>query len=222
VVEVKITYLAHSCFLITAADGIRILMDPYESGSYDGAVQYGPVREAADLVLISHDTHPDHAASDSIPGSPTVIKQPGEAEVKGIKIDGIATFHDPSGGRERGPNTVFNFEVDGLKICHLGDLGHVLNADQMEAIGRPDVLMVPVGGYFTIDANEAAQVVRQLNPRITIPMHFKTEKLGFPIAGREEFLATQGNVVQTGESEVEVIAGELGDERRVIVLDPSL
>ncbi|MFC2076586.1 MBL fold metallo-hydrolase [candidate division KSB1 bacterium] len=218
----KITYLAHSCFLITSADGTRILMDPYESGSYDGAVQYGPVQEAADLVLISHDTHPDHAASDTISGSPTVIKQPGEAEVKGIKVDGIATFHDSSGGRERGPNTVFTFEVDGLTVCHLGDLGHVLNAEQAEAVGRPDILMVPVGGYFTIDADEAAQVVRQLDPKIVIPMHFKTDKLGFPIAGREKFLETQENVVLTGESELEITAGELADERRIIALDAKL
>ena len=109
-----------------------------------------------------------------------------------------------------------------MTVCHLGDLGHVLEAHQAEAIGRPDILMVPVGGYFTIDADEAAQVVRQLKPKIVIPMHFKTEKLGFPIAGREGFLETQDNVVLTGESEVDILAGELGDERRIIALDAKL
>jgi L-ascorbate metabolism protein UlaG (beta-lactamase superfamily) len=199
-----------------------VLTDPYESGSYDGAVKYDPVRVQADVVLISHDTHPDHADADSLPGSPVVVKAVGPTEAGGLKVNGIATYHDASHGRDRGPNTVFTFEMDGVKVCHLGDLGHLLTAGQLAAIGKPDVVFIPVGGYFTIDAAEATKVVNQLGPTVVIPMHFKTPKLDFPVAGPEEFLKGKANVEKPGTSEVEISSADLGAERRIVLLDPSL
>jgi len=217
----KITYLAHSCFLITAADGTKILTDPYKAGCYGGAVKYDPIRETVDIAVVSHD-HDDHAGVDDLPGSPAVVRGPGEKVEKGITFKGVSTYHDPNQGKDRGTNTVFIFEVDHMVLCHLGDLGHVLNLDQVKAIGKPDILFLPVGGYFTIDAREAAKVMEQLNPDIAIPMHFKTPKIDFPIAGYQDFTRDAEGVELTGKSELEITPSDIKDRRRIIVLEPKL
>jgi len=215
----KIKWLGHSSFLITSRAGVSILTDPYKSGSYEGAVGYGKITDAADIVLVSHD-HDDHNSVESVPGSPVVLKGPGEHESKGIKFRGVETYHDKSQGKERGKNTVFVFDVDGVKVCHLGDLGHTVGKETCSKIGKVDVLLVPVGGFFTIDAAEATAVAEALDPRIVIPMHFKTEKLGFPIAGVDGFLKGKQSVKRQGSAEIE-LAGVEG-ERQIVVLDHAL
>ncbi|HJX13604.1 MAG TPA: MBL fold metallo-hydrolase, partial [Dehalococcoidales bacterium] len=122
----------------------------------------------------------------------------------------------------RGKNTVFCLEIDGLNVCHAGDLGHVLTEAQVKAVGRVDVLMVPVGGYFTIDAKNAAKVCEQLKPRVIIPMHFKSDKIGFPISGVEDFLKSKSNVTRVGSSEIEISAASLPASARIMVLKQSL
>ncbi len=216
----KIKWLGHAAFLFTAADGTKVLTDPYVPGAYDGAVGYGKIQETVDVVTVSH-SHPDHSGAGGLPGSPLVISEPGERSVKGIKVFGLATFHDRSQGKERGKNIVFVYEVDGLRLVHLGDLGHIPDRATVQALGQVDVLLVPVGGVFTIDAREAQEVVRLLKPRVVIPMHYKTQRLGFQIAGVDEFLKLCPEVRRIGSSEVEVLPATLPTGTETWVLNPA-
>jgi L-ascorbate metabolism protein UlaG (beta-lactamase superfamily) len=212
----KIKYLAHASFLITSDSGLRIITDPYAAG---GGIKHGEIKETADIVTISHEHH-DHNNAGAIGGNPKVVRS--GAEVKGIKIKAVPTAHDDKGGGQRGKNTIFCFEVDGVKVCHCGDLGHVLTDEQVKAIGGVDVLMIPVGGFFTVDAGTAHKVIDQLKPKVAIPMHYKTEKLDFPIAGVDEFIKGKGNVTRPGDSEIELKAGSLPAATRIVVLKQSL
>lgn len=215
----KVKWLGHSSFLITSGSGVKILTDPYKSGSYEGAVGYGEIQDTADVVLVSHE-HDDHNSVESVPGTPTVVKGPGEHEASGMKFKGVATYHDRAQGKERGDNTVFVFDVDGFTVCHLGDLGHVISEEEVAELGKVDVLLVPVGGFFTIDAGEATSVVNAVNPGMVIPMHYKTEKLGFPIDGVEKFLQGKGRVKKHGSSEIDVTQVEGAGQ--IVLLEHAL
>ena len=212
----KVRWLGHASFLITSDSGTRIITDPYVVGS---GIKYGEIKEAADVVTVSHD-HFDHNNVASVGGNPQVVKEPVEA--KGIKFEGVATHHDASGGSERGNNTIFSMDIDGVKVCHLGDLGHPLNDQQVADIGKVDVLLIPVGGFFTIDAKVASEVCDRLNPRVIIPMHYKNEKLDFPISGVDDFLVGKGSVRKLDSSEAEFKAGALPAETEIVVLKPAL
>ena len=217
----KLKYLGHACFLATAADGTKVLMDPYRSGAFGNAIRYGPIEETVDIVLTSHD-HEDHGWVQDLPGSPAVFKREGAREAKGIAIRGIAAFHDSSAGSQRGKNIIFCFTMDGVRICHCGDLGHVLSDEQAKEIGAVDVLLVPVGGFFTIDARGADQVVQKLQPKITIPMHYKTSKANMPIALVDDFLKGKTNARHHGSPEIEITPETLPSEPQIIVLPPFL
>jgi len=212
----KIKWLGHASFLITSDSGVRIITDPYGA---DDRLHYSEINESADIATVSHE-HFDHGNVAAVKGNPQVVK--GDTEVKGITFRGIPTFHDAAGGRERGKNTVLCFEVDGVKVCHFGDLGHGLTAAQVMQIGAVDVVLLPVGGFYTIDARVASQISGQLKPRVVIPMHFKNNKCAFPIAGVEEFLHGKKDVNQPGASEVEFKAGKLPEATQIIVLKPAL
>jgi L-ascorbate metabolism protein UlaG (beta-lactamase superfamily) len=212
----KVRWLGHASFLITSDNGTRIITDPYIAGS--SGIKYGEINEAADVVTVSHD-HFDHNNVDSVRGNPQVIKEPTEA--KGIKFEGVATYHDASEGSERGNNTIFCMDIDGVKVCHLGDLGHPLSDQQVADIGKIDVLLIPVGGFFTIDAKVASEVSDRLHPNVIIPMHYKNEKLDFPIAGVDDFLEGKGNVRKMDSSEIELKAGALPTENEIVVLKPA-
>jgi len=212
----KIKYLAHAAFLITSDSGFKIITDPYTAG---GGIKHGEIKETADVVTISHE-HGDHNNSGVIKGNPQVLREAGM--VRGIKFKAVPAAHDNQGGKQRGKNIIFCFEVDGVKVCHCGDLGHELNAEQVKATGAVDVLMIPVGGFFTIDAKTATRVGEQLKPKVIIPMHFKTEKLDFPIASADEFTRGQGNVTHVNGSEIELKAGNLPAATQIMVLKPSL
>jgi L-ascorbate metabolism protein UlaG (beta-lactamase superfamily) len=120
----KIKWYGHAAFLITSDQGVKIITDPYESGAYGGQLGYGKISDQADIVLTSHD-HADHNDTKSLPGAPQIIKGSGSRMVKEIPFKGVSTYHDPSKGSERGTNTIFTFTVDGMRVCHLGDLGHI-------------------------------------------------------------------------------------------------
>ena len=212
----KVRWLGHASFLITSDSGTRIITDPYVVGS---GIKYGEINEAADVVTVSHD-HFDHNNVASVGGNPQVVKVP--LDGKGIKIERVATHHDASGGSERGNNTIFSMDIDGVKVCHLGDLGHPLNDQQVADIGKVDVLLIPVGGFFTIDAKVASEVCDRLNPRVIIPMHYKNEKLDFPISGVDDFLEGKGSVRKLDSSEAEFKAGALPAETEIVVLKPAL
>ena len=214
----KIKWLGHSCFLITSKDGTRVITDPYAVG---GGINYSPIEETADVVVVSHG-HGDHSNVSAVQGQPEVVRGDGTKTAKGIQFKGVATYHDASQGKQRGPNTVFCFTLDGIKLCHLGDLGHVLDPEQVAAIDAVDILLVPVGGYFTIDASGASQVCNQLKPKVVIPMHFKTPKCAYPIAGVEDFLRGKKDVRRVGGSEVDVEQEKLPAATEIVLLQPAL
>jgi L-ascorbate metabolism protein UlaG (beta-lactamase superfamily) len=217
VAAVRITYFGHSCFLVEAQDQTRVILDPYRHGSYDGAVKYAPVDEPADVVLVSHD-HPDHSASDTIPGKPRIFMHPVGERVGSVSITGIQTAHDEAGGKQRGKSTVCILDDGDLRLVHLGDLGHLLDQATIKKIGAVDVLLIPVGGYFTIDYQTAAAVADALAPSIVIPMHYKTPKIDFPIAPADAFLRTQNAVQHNQGPTLEVTKATLPGERTAIVL----
>ena len=212
----RIKWLGHSAFLITSDTGKRIITDPYAPGEN---IHYGEIKESADIVTTSH-AHFDHNNAAAVSGNPEVVR--GTTEVKGTKFRGIPTYHDKNAGKDRGSNTIFNFEVDGMKVCHLGDLGHPLSDKQAAELGKVDILLIPVGGFYTIDAAVASLICDQLKPRIVIPMHFKTEKLDFPITGVDEFLKGKKDISQPNANEAIFKSGELPANTRVIVLKPAL
>ena len=214
----KIKFLGHATFVITSDAGIKIITDPYETSP---DLTYGEITESADIVTVSHG-HFDHGNVAAVKGNPEVVRRAGRTKAKGIEVKGIASYHDNAKGRLRGSNIIFCFELDGVRVCHLGDLGHLLEGKQVEEVGTVDILLIPVGGYYTIDAKAATQVCSQLKPRVIIPMHYKTEK-GLPeIAGVDEFIKGKNNVTRQDSSEVEFEQGELPATSQIIVLKPAL
>ena len=212
----KVKWLGHASFMITSDTGTRIITDPYETKD---TLAYGEIGEAADIVTVSHE-HGDHNNAAAVSGNPKVVKS--TTEVKGIKFKGVPTYHDDAQGKNRGNNTIFCFEVDGVKVCHLGDLGHSLSDKEAAELGKIDVLLIPVGGFYTIDAAAASRICDQLKPGVIIPMHFRNDKCTFPIAVVDEFLKGKGNVTQADTSEVEFKAGEFTADTQIIVLKPAL
>jgi L-ascorbate metabolism protein UlaG (beta-lactamase superfamily) len=186
----KITYRGHATFVLESGQ-TTLLIDPF-----DEQVGYPMDKVQAGFVLVSHE-HGDHNNVALAEGRPRIMRGLVEGKwrtvketVDGIAISSVPTYHDDTKGTQRGRNTVFIVEAEGLRVVHLGDLGHPLDGEAAKAIGRPDVLMVPVGGHFTVDAAQAHAAVARLRPGIVIPMHYKTEvNTGWPIATIDPFLA---------------------------------
>jgi L-ascorbate metabolism protein UlaG (beta-lactamase superfamily) len=214
----KIKLLGHSCFLVTSKGGVRIITDPYAVG---GDINYAPINETADIVVVSHG-HNDHSNVSAVQGKPEVVKGDGTKTAKGIQFKGITAYHDASQGTQRGLNTIFCFTIDDIKLCHLGDLGHVLSPGQVNEIGAVDILFIPVGGFYTIDASVASQVCDKLKPKVVIPMHFKTPRCAYPIAGVEDFLKGKKNVRKVMGSEVEFERERLPTATEIVLLQPAL
>lgn len=216
----KIRWLGHSAFVLTSGSGTKVLTDPYRSGSYEGAVGYKPITEAVQVVTSSH-SHDDHFCLDGLPEGFECITTSGRHDASGISIEGIKTYHDENKGKDRGRNIIYVIEIDGIRVCHLGDLGHELSEEEIATIGRVDVLLAPVGGLFTIGPKEALGIMRALSPAVTIPMHFKTDVLGFPIRPVEDFLSLVGESERPGATEIEIEKDAMGSGR-VVVLDHEL
>ncbi|HEV8339396.1 MAG TPA: MBL fold metallo-hydrolase [bacterium] len=200
----ELTYFGHASFLLTAGDGTMILIDPFDDQPGYPAPDISPT-----AVSVSHE-HFDHNHVATAKGKPKVLRGltdggKGWAKVDerlgAVRVTTVPTFHDPTKGSQRGRNSVFIYEVDGLRIVHAGDLGHTLDPDQIKAIGRPDVLMIPVGGFYTIGPQEADAVVAALTPRVVIPMHYKTEvNEGWSIGTIDEFTKGKRSVSRKGRS----------------------
>ena len=212
----KIKWLGHASFMITSETGTKIITDPYVTAEN---LNYGEIKESADIVTVSHE-HGDHSNVSGVRGNPEAVR--GTAKVKGVEFKAISTYHDDSGGSQRGRNTIFCFEVDEVGVCHLGDLGHPLNDKQTAELGSVDILLIPVGGFYTIDAKVASQLCDRLKPKVIIPMHFKNDKCAFPIAGVDEFLQGKEDVSRLDASEVEFKQGELPASTQTVVLKPAL
>lgn len=217
----KVKLYGHSAFLLTSDQGFKIITDPYEPGGFGGAIGYGRIPDEADVVLVSHD-HADHNYVKGLPGKPTVVKNSGIHSLKNLEVRGIAAHHDEGQGSQRGGNTIFCFALDGLQVCHLGDLGHIPTEQQIKQIGTVDLLLLPVGGVYTIDPSQATLTAQKLNPRVIIPMHFKTPRCGFPLASVEEFTQGKSSVKNPGVSEWEIKREHLPLKPEIIVLQPAL
>jgi L-ascorbate metabolism protein UlaG (beta-lactamase superfamily) len=213
----EVKWLGHASFMIISEAGLKIITDPYPQGS---GLNYTPINEAADIVTMSHD-HFDHNNISSVPGKPQVIIGSGAKNIKGIQFNGVSTHHDGSQGKERGANTAFCFSVDGIKLCHLGDLGHRLSQEQIAEIGEVDILFIPIGGVFTIDSKMAGTVTDDIKPKIVMPMHYKTAKCDWPLNTIEDFVANKKKVRKLNSSEIEFKAGKLPDVTEILVLQPA-
>jgi len=210
--SVDINWLGHSCFRIRGSQGV-IITDPYPPD-----LGYSLGKPTARIVTVSHQ-HPSHSYVKGVGGEPKLVTGPGEYEISGVLIIGIATFHDADGGRNRGKNTVYLMEVDGVSICHLGDLGHVLTAEQVEEIDDVDVLLLPVGGVSTINAPMAAEVIRRLEPKAVVPMHYKTPALSRKLEPVEEFLKEMGMEQTNSQPKLSLTKSNLPVSTQVFLLD---
>jgi len=209
---ITLKWLGHACFLITLTNGTHVVTDPF-----DKQVGYPLPSLSAEVVTISHE-HFDHNNASLVKGKPKVLRHQQDAGIKGVRFRWVATSHDKSRGKERGANGVLVIEDHGLTICHLGDLGHVLAPEQVKAIGKADVLLIPVGGVFTIDAADAGQVVRQLKPKIVIPMHYKTSAIKFGLSGVEPFLKGKKEVERRQSDTITITRENLPKTTQIIVL----
>jgi len=212
----KIKWLGHAAFLITSDSGTKIITDPYETNE---SIKYTDINEAADIVTTSHE-HFDHNNTAAVRGNPEIISGPFNGTTKGIEISSIATYHDNSGGKEKGGNNMYCFLVDGIRICHAGDLGHDLSNEQVAQVGKIDVLIIPVGGFYTIDAKTATRVAEKLAPKVIIPMHFRNDRIDFPINGVDEFLKGKNNVTMLDSCEMELKKEALPANTQIMVLQP--
>ncbi len=211
---VRVKWIGHAMFLIEDDRGIRVVTDPY-----DESIGYEMPDIEADVVIVSHG-HYDHANVSAIKNNPVLVDKSGERTAAGISFRGIPTFHDERRGEERGVNLVFTWEMGGLRLSHLGDLGHLLSTEQVEALKETDILFVPVGGTYTIDAKKAATTVKAISPGIAIPMHYKTEKLRLPVSGANSFLSEFEVVNRVGQGFAYMSRENIPKMTELIILEP--
>lgn len=207
----KIRWFGHSCFLLESEQGTKIITDPF-----DGSVGYNIPEIESDIITVSHD-HYDHNYTEGVQGNPKIIDDVQQYEIQDVKIEGFPAFHDDVKGAERGPVIIYVIDIDGLRVCHVGDLGHLLSKSQLEEIGKIDILFVPVGGTFTLDAKGAKGLVEQFEPKLVIPMHFKTPAISMPIDPVDKFikLMEKGELLDT--TTIEVTSETLDDEELKII-----
>lgn len=178
----KIQYLGHSCFKLTESTGTTVITDPYKGIGYEL-----PDDLTADAVTISHH-HYDHDNAAAVKTNAKIIEGEGFYELPGVEITGIKSYHDDQEGKLRGENTIFKFRMDGLEICHLGDIGEECSSELIELLLPVNVLLIPVGGNYTIDTDQAKEYVDRIMPEVVIPMHYKTRNLTIDIEKAQGFL----------------------------------
>lgn len=208
----EIDWFGHSCFRMRTRE-VTVVNDPYEK-----SIGLSLPRPRADIVTISHN-HPGHDNTQGVRGEPKVIEGPGEYEIRGAFITGVRTFHDKRSGRDRGKNTAYIITLDGLNVCHLGDLGFVPTQTQAEDFGNIDILLVPVGGVSTINASEAAEVISLFEPMIAIPMHHRVPDLAFKLDPLDKFVKEMGLKKADTVESLKVTKDNLPKETQVVFLE---
>ncbi|WP_088189130.1 MBL fold metallo-hydrolase [Desulfosporosinus sp. FKA] len=209
-----IRWFGHSCFLFTNQEGLKILTDPFNE-----KVGYPLPEVNTDIITVSHHHH-DHDYIQGLPGKPLIIDEEGQHNISGLSLTGTKTFHDDDLGSKRGKNVLFSFTMDGVTVVHLGDLGHVLTPEQLSNVGQVDIVCIPVGGFYTIDAEQAYQVIRQLNPKIILPMHYKRDDtISLPIAGVDSFLKHFDLIKKA--KDLNISSSSLPQSQEVVVLELS-
>jgi len=209
-----LTWIGHSCFKIqdkNGSDGIVVVTDPF-----DKKVGLKPPAFEANIITVSHG-HDDHNNVKSLRGDPFIIDSAGEYDIKGVSVQGVESYHDDKHGKERGLNTIYRIELDDISIGHLGDLGHTLENKQLEVLAGIDILLVPVGGKYTLDAKQAVEVVSQVEPRIVIPMHYSVPGLKLDIAGVDKFIKEMG-INPTEEEKLKISKKDLPQEDMELVV----
>jgi len=213
-----ITYFGHSSFRIKGKTA-TVVTDPYDP--VDVGLKF-PKHIAADIVTVSHG-HKDHAAVAQIEENPYVVRGPGEYEIKGVGIIGLSTYHDEEKGVKRVKNTIYRIEIDGVALVHLGDLGHTLSTDQVDALDGVGILMIPVGGVYTIDPATAVEVINELEPSIVIPMHYGRADLNQKefggLAQLSAFLKEIGKEDVAAQPKLSITRDKLPAEMQVVVLE---
>jgi len=209
----EITWLGQSCFKIEDKD-VSVVLDPFNPSL---GLKL-PKNLSANILLITHE-HYDHNFREGVGGNPYIIDSPGEYEISGVTITGIPAFHDKKQGQERGSITMYLLEFEGIKICHLGDLGQDLTDEDIDKLGTVDILMIPVGGVYTINGEEAAKIVGEVEPKIVIPMHYKIAGIKEPLDTLEKF-NQKINIKVEELDKLKIKAGSLPQETKIIVLKP--
>jgi L-ascorbate metabolism protein UlaG (beta-lactamase superfamily) len=210
----EITWLGHSCFRLRGKEA-AVVTDPC-----DKTTGYSIGRPQADVVTVSHD-HAAHNQTGAVAGTPRVVQGPGEFEISGVLITGIPTFHDAKKGEELGKNVAYVIEIDDVRICHLGDLGHVPTSEQAEELSGVDILLAPVGGGTTLDATAAAETVSLLGPKLVIPMHYKTASSKGELQPVDRFLKEMAAGEPERQPKLSVTPSTLPAETKVLVLEPK-
>ena len=208
----EIIWLGHSCFRIRGR-GVTIVTDPCPPSS-----GYTIGKPTADIVTISH-PHENHSYVKAVAGNPVRIERPGEYEIHGAFMTGVSTYHDMDNGATHGANVSFVLEIDEVRVCHLGDLGHTPTPDQVEEMSGVGVLLIPVGGDTTIDGATAAEVVNLIEPAIVIPMHYRTEVTKNELAPLDRFLKEMGAKDLEPQPKLTVTRSSLPPEMQVLLLD---
>ncbi len=208
----EISWLGHSCFRLKGK-GVTIITDPY-----DNSLGIPLAQLTGDIVTVSHKA-PHHSNAEAVKGARKVLSGPGEYEISGVFITGVRTFQDDQKGAFKGKNTTYVFEIEDLRICHLGQLGHVPTDDQEAAMGNIDVLLIPVGGKSTIDAKLAAETIRQIEPRIAIPMHYKIPGIKADLDPIEPFLKELGLTAQAPVPKLAITATSLPPQLQIVALE---
>lgn len=209
----EITWYGQAAFKLKGKTA-TVVVDPY-----DPSIGLKWSKAEADILAVTHG-HPDHNNTAGVSGASYIAKGPGEYEIKGIAFTGVSSWHDNKEGAERGANTIYIFNIDGVRICHLGDLGqHQLTESQLEEIGDVDVLLIPVGGVYTVSAPEAAKIVAELEPKIIVPMHYLLPGLTVPLEPVDHFLKEMGKENITPLPKLTVSSEKLPEEAQIVVLE---
>lgn len=211
-----IKWLGHSCFQLTLTNGKSIVIDPY-----DESVGYEPVNEKADIVIVSHD-HYDHSYVKGIKGDYKLIEGAGEYREDWIKITGVPAYHDDQKGKLRGRVVVNTIEAEGIRVMHMSDIGEIPEESFFKNAGKIDILLIPVGGVYTIDAKGALEIIEKLKPNITIPMHYLTSVLNISLKGVHEFTALavkEYDISRLGGSSLEITADTLKKRQRIVIME---
>lgn len=214
----NIQYYGHSCFKISVKPAGRgqeevvFFIDPF-----DKSTGLRPPQGSADFVLVTHNHH-DHNNATALKGDPRIIDLPGEYSIKGVNIIGIPSYHDDTQGKERGQNTIYLIESEEIKICHLGDLGHDIDEKQLEKIGTVNVLMIPIGGKYTLDYKKAIENIKKIEPNIVIPIHFKMKNSAIDIDNESKFCLEMGYCAKERPSKLNLKSKDFEGKNREIVV----